>query len=70
MTNPNDPAFASPKREGFESLINTLGLTKREYFAALAMSGMLANSQRIGRNDEYAKTAVNAADALIAEMNK
>jgi hypothetical protein len=48
------------------------GLTKREYFAAMAMQGLLANSFRsptsyIESNAEY---AVNYADALIAELNK
>ena len=40
------------------------GLTKREYFAALIMAGMMASPQSIGR-EEAAHIAVNQADALI-----
>jgi len=48
------------------------GLTKREYFAAKAMQGMLATRDYIGT--EYAKPcakfAVTYADALLAELEK
>jgi hypothetical protein len=46
------------------------GLTKREYFAAMAMQGMLSGSQFIDNGERFAKLAVQAADALIAELNK
>lgn len=54
------------------------GLTKREYFAAMAMQGMLANSYSDGvtqplssaNNIQIAEMAVSQADALIAELNK
>ena len=56
------------------------GLSKREYFAALAMQGMLANSTAIKavadmqaegkRGSEYfAGSAIELADALIAMLN-
>ena len=50
----------------------THGLTKREYFAAMVLQGLLASSFRsptsyIESNAEY---AVTYADALIAELNK
>lgn len=47
---------------------NGQGLTKREYFAALAMQSILTYS-----NSDIATTAKNsviAADALIRELNK
>lgn len=48
------------------------GLTKREYFAAMAMQGIMS-SYTIGRL-EYsrvaAETAVVCADALILELEK
>lgn len=73
-TNPNDMAFpvtnpvdAPPNRHASIQL----GLTKREYFAALAMQGILS-SKRI--NDSYARPysqcAIHFADALIAELSK
>jgi hypothetical protein len=60
----------------------TGGLTKREYFAALAMQGMVANPAIIGPNptcgvayvngspETLAQMAVHQADALIVELNK
>lgn len=50
MTNPNDNAF----QEGSFGRTNTL--TKREYFAALAMQGMWANTSSIVA---MAKAAIN-----------
>lgn len=41
------------------------GLTKREYFAAMAMNGMMSN----GKGGNVAK-AVQLADDLIAELAK
>jgi predicted transcriptional regulator len=50
----------------------THGLTKREYFAAMAMQGFVAATRYDSDSDiEYfAQIAVQAADALIAELNK
>ena len=44
------------------------GLTKREYFAAMALQGLLANDS--GLITSKAIDAVKAADALIEELNK
>ena len=46
------------------------GLTKREYFAAMAMQGILSGAQYLDNYELFAKHAVAAADALIAELNK
>jgi hypothetical protein len=49
------------------------GLTKREYFAGLAMQGIYANSQENSPAGDFAWTAVDAvkaADALLAELEK
>ena len=49
------------------------GLTKREYFAALAMQGQMANEEILVRYGLYAadiaRSAVAQADALIAALN-
>jgi hypothetical protein len=46
-------------------------LTKREYFAAMAMQGYLVNNAKTGiKDDEISRWSVEAADALIAELNK
>ncbi len=47
----------------------SMGLTKREYFAAMALQGMLA---KYGSDYQVnnAKEAIYWADALIEELNK
>lgn len=56
-----------------------LGLTKREYFAAMAMQGILASDwgkKRDGEGksdimlDQVRMAAVKCADAIINELNK
>lgn len=56
-TRPNERVFT----QGFE------GLTKREYFAAMALQGLasLANHP-----NAKALMAIKAADALIEELNR
>lgn len=54
------------------------GITIRQYYAGLAMQGMLANSYSNGstqplselRDSDVANLAVAYADALINELNK
>lgn len=46
------------------------GLTKREYFAAMAMQGLRANPDLMLPADAAAIQACNDADALIKELNK
>lgn len=46
------------------------GLTKREYFAAMAMQGICANmNERLARR-EVAEKAVLIADHLIQQLNE
>lgn len=66
MTNGNDSIFNS--EQGPQD-----GLSKREYFAGLAMQGILASfslQDNIASPGTTAQTAVNMADALIKELNK
>lgn len=53
-----------------ESYVEEDGLTKREYFAALAMQGLFANSVNNGSSRTFAEIAVKAADHLIEALNK
>lgn len=55
--NPEAPAFTTDKDHG---------LTKREYFAAAAMQGFLANGNTIN----VANRAVYHAEELIEALNK
>lgn len=50
--------------------IHTTGLTKRELFTAMAMQGMLAGGADKHQAIMNASYAVQAADALIEELNK
>ena len=46
------------------------GLTKREYFAVMAMQGILAGAREYTPFTNVAKDSVSMADALIDELNK
>ena len=48
----------------------TVGLTKREYFATMAMQGLCAHSGDYHRPEDLAHDAVMYADALLAELEK
>ncbi|QSV55614.1 MAG: hypothetical protein HEP80_18815 [Dolichospermum sp. UKL201] len=72
QTNKNDSAFPIFDGSG-EHFIKHRGLSKREYFAALALQGILSNP--FLNPDEYnpnlnACLAIEAADTLIHRLNK
>lgn len=46
-----------------------MGLTKRELFAAMALQG-LVGSDTVGSSGDYAKVAVQLADALVEELSQ
>lgn len=75
MTPSNESAFGFAATlehpDGVEHVFSH-GLTKREYFAAMAMQGMLANSAEGNTEWDYntiAKHSCIAADALVEQMN-
>lgn len=52
---------------------SSFGLTKREYFAAMAMQGILADRDNQGYSGNIlaiAHDAVKMADELIAQLNQ
>ena len=66
MENGKQGAFASMNE--FE---RQEGVTKREYFAAMAMIGLYSMKDAICWTDEdIAKMAVKQSDALLAELEK
>lgn len=70
MTQPNSPINPIPDLNYHPS--SYYGLTKREYFAALAMQGMLANSAEGNTEWNYetmAKHCCIVADALVEQLN-
>lgn len=65
----NEPAMPHPVHEGRS------GLSIRQHFASMAMSGILTNSEMVNDKDDRsvewtAVASVKFADALIAELNK
>jgi hypothetical protein len=71
VTSPDDSLVPSRSRDGDYDIIHTPGLTKREYFAAMAMQGLLANP--VAKDVDYEDNllfAVQHADELIIQLNK
>jgi hypothetical protein len=47
------------------------GLTKREYFAAMALQGIIANKDGLDiKIERIVESAVDTADTLIEQLNK
>ena len=75
MENGKKPAFAKAAFYHPEGGIDSpqQGLTKREYFAGLAIQGLLASPNFNWEHYEgkdTAKDAIEIADALLAELDK
>ncbi len=73
MTNRDQKAYPFSYEEeygdhGQKQLITHFGITKREYFAAMAMQGCAVNNDL--QFKVIATAAVLLADALINELNK
>lgn len=76
----DEPAFASKASSSNGTTFGSKGLTIRQHFAAMAMSGMLSNATLIDilnkqvplkeHHTFLAEASVEQADALIAELNK
>jgi hypothetical protein len=69
MTNGGDLVH-DPERKTFGSADLGGGLTKREYFAALAMQGFLAHGINSDAALTLGRVAVDTADHLIDALNK
>jgi hypothetical protein len=71
-TEANDAAFARSHASTNETLNGngSAGLTKREYFAAIAMQGFLMIAKNEDSLQFLARQSVKMADFLIQELNK
>lgn len=69
LTRSVDPASGFAVQFADKSTFVSPGLTKREYFAAMAMQNM-AKIYREESADVVARAAVGYADALIEALNK
>jgi hypothetical protein len=67
ITRANDLAYTVRKMD----TINYTGLTKREYFAVIALQGIISNKDGLDiKIERIVESAVDTADALIEELNK
>ena len=71
--NPNEPV--QPIYDTLRHVVDSNGLTKREYFTAAALQGILAREDSPYRSkDKFLKSitsiSVELADQLIIELNK
>lgn len=48
-----------------EKLVSNIGISMRDYFAAKALQGMLADSKRSGTLEAFAHDAYQAAEAML-----
>ena len=65
ITRANDLAYPVRKMD----TINFTGLTKREYFAAMALQGFITK-YGVECQEEHIKQAIFVADIFIEELNK
>jgi len=65
MKNGNQAAFAT----GTDNW-NQIGLSKREYFAGIAMGAILSGESRLISNEPVTERAVKYADALLKQLEQ
>jgi hypothetical protein len=75
MDNKDLPAFPITLKPGevFDGMTNINGLSKREYIAAMVLSGLLSNTDyNIAQNNPsiYAGDVLRYTDALLKELEK
>lgn len=73
MTPPNDPAFPVVCQDFSGHRVCGAGLTKREWFAGMALQGVIAsfsNNFNVADPQDTAKTVLKFADALLAELSR
>lgn len=62
-----DSAFPSTTTDG-SGCVTTMGLSRREYFAAMALQGLVTDKDVLIEN--AVKISVRCADLLLEELNK
>jgi len=77
--NPNEPAFPVTYEGGTRSdefgkttpiIVTTTGLTKREYFAAMAMQSLISIRGTLYSSKDEVLESIRMADLLIQELSK
>jgi hypothetical protein len=67
MKNGKRPAFQSSIALASDE-IKELGLTKREYFAGIALQGILSNHGVQTDTSDFTKVAIQLADELLKQL--
>jgi hypothetical protein len=74
MKNVNQPAFGfvDNRSSSYEDNEVHYGLTKREYFAAMAMQGFLLHTTGTGLRStkDYARKSIELADELLNQLGE
>jgi len=67
----NEPAFPTASYAGHGDFVHVGGMTLRDFFAAKAMQGLIANGNNQQLNQmEVARYAYSRADAMLKEREK
>lgn len=69
-TDPNEPINPTTEKNWHNENMRSIGLTKREHLAGLALQGLVSNGVISGFVKQNARLAIEAADALIVELNR
>ena len=72
MENQDKPTYPTIHQNSDGTLDYSLnqGLTKREYFAGLAMQGLLATSRNLSTDSKWlSEAAIRFADELLNQLN-
>ena len=64
------PIYPQTIDMGNDSSISYFGLTKREYFAGLAMQGLVAKYGASNSDEITAKASLEFADELLNQLDK
>lgn len=67
MKNGEKPAFPASQSTHNK---DEMGMTKREYFAAMAMQGLLYHSIMPMSPEAYAKKAIELSDELLKQLGE
>jgi len=70
MSAKTDPAFPFVVNDRSLNKYAMCGLTKLEWFAGMALQGLLADGSRIDLYTNIAKASFDLAEAMIAEREK
>jgi len=69
MENSEQPAFPVTWQDREGATVTEPGLTKREYFAGLALEGLLASDFEFNSVSHCVETAIRHSDELLKQLS-